>query len=248
LRPLERQELIEWWHDRQIVPGSEWNVTIDENLMNADIVLLLVTPDFMASDYVFEKEIDLALERNERGEARVIPIIVTPADWEWAPFGKLQALPRDAKPITTWSDRNQAWLDVVKGIRKAVQLLERFERPRGESGVREQEASSARQTQRPAESTPQTRRRGSSFRGLRRKRRKVSINVEQGDVFTYEADVLALKYAQAFYGVDRAVANRLIPEGLMLRNFYLEPGDFQIIPAAGHLAVNYITRVAPYRH
>src|SRR3712207_1824483 len=81
----------------------------------------------MGSDYVHENEIGQAVERHARGEARVIPIIVRPADWEWASFGKLQALPKDAKPITTWLNRDEAWLDVVRGVRKAVEelLLER---------------------------------------------------------------------------------------------------------------------------
>src|SRR5215208_5915228 len=127
LRGLEREGLIIWWHDRQIVPGWEWEEAIDKNLRTADIILLLVSRAFMASDYVYEQEIGKAVERHERGEARVIPVIVRPADWQWASFGKLQALPKDAKPITTWPDQDEAWLDVVRGIRKAVEelLLER---------------------------------------------------------------------------------------------------------------------------
>jgi tetratricopeptide (TPR) repeat protein len=130
LRGLEREGLIEWWHDRKIVPGWEWEEAIDKNLKTADIILLLVSRAFMASDYVYEQEIGKAVERHERGEARVIPIIVRPADWGWASFGKLQALPKDAKPITTWPDQDEAWLDVVRGVRKAVEelLLERQER------------------------------------------------------------------------------------------------------------------------
>jgi tetratricopeptide (TPR) repeat protein len=130
LRGLERQGLIEWWHDREISPGWEWEEAIDKNLRTADILLLLVTPAFVASDYVYEKEIGKAVERHDRGEARVIPIIVRPADWEWPPLNKLQALPRDAKPITTWLNRDEAWLDVVRGVRKAVEELwvERRER------------------------------------------------------------------------------------------------------------------------
>jgi peptide/nickel transport system substrate-binding protein len=130
LRSLERQGLIEWWHDREISPGWEWEEAIDKNLRTADVILLLVTPDFMNSDYVFEREIDRAIERHERGEARVVPIIVRPALWKWAPFGRLQALPKDETPITTWPNRDQAWLDVAEGIQKAVEelLVERRER------------------------------------------------------------------------------------------------------------------------
>jgi tetratricopeptide (TPR) repeat protein len=123
LRGLERQRLIKWWHDRQIIPGWEWEETIDKNLRTADVVLLLVTQAFMASDYVFEKEIDRAIERHEEGEARVIPIIVRPALWKGTALDRLQALPKDAKPITTWLNRDEAWLDVAEGIQKLVEEL-----------------------------------------------------------------------------------------------------------------------------
>jgi cold shock CspA family protein len=130
LRPLERQGLIEWWHDREISPGWEWEEAIDKHLRTADIVLLLVSPTFMGSEYVYEKEIRVAVEKHERGEARVIPIIVRPADWEWPPLNKLQAIPKDAKPITTWRNQDEAWLDVVRGIRRASEefATERQER------------------------------------------------------------------------------------------------------------------------
>jgi uncharacterized protein YjbI with pentapeptide repeats len=123
LRGFEWRGLIEWWHDREITPGWEWEEAIDENLRMAEIIILLVTPDFMGSRYVYEQEIGKAVERHERGEARVIPIIVRPAYWKWVNFGRLQALPKDAKPITTWPNRDEAWLDVVEGIQKAVEEL-----------------------------------------------------------------------------------------------------------------------------
>jgi uncharacterized membrane protein HdeD (DUF308 family) len=125
LSGLELQELIEWWHDRKILPSSEWEDDIDRHLRSAEIILLLVTPDFMASEYVQKKEIGRAMERHVSGEARLIPIIVRPADWKWALFGKLQVLPKDATPITTWDNRDVAWLDVVIGIRKVVEELTR---------------------------------------------------------------------------------------------------------------------------
>jgi tetratricopeptide (TPR) repeat protein len=137
LRPLERQGLIEWWHDRKIVPGWEWEEDIDKHLRTADVILLLVSRAFMASDYVYEKEIGVAVERHERGDARVIPIILRPAYWVWASFGKLQALPKDAKPITSWPDPDDAWLDVVKGVRRAVGELFR---ERHEQAARDQYA------------------------------------------------------------------------------------------------------------
>jgi hypothetical protein len=99
LRPLERQGLIEWWHDREIIPGQEWREAIDENLQAADIILLLISPDFMASDFAYEEEMQRAITRHERGEASVIPIIVRRTDLEGAPFKHLQSLPKDLRPI-----------------------------------------------------------------------------------------------------------------------------------------------------
>lgn len=123
LRGLERQGLVEWWQDWEISPGWEWEEAIHKNLRTADIILFLVTPDFTAGwDYAFEKEIDKAVERHERGEARVIPIIFRPNSyWEYTSLGKLQALPKDAKPITIWPNQDEAWFDVVDGIQKALE-------------------------------------------------------------------------------------------------------------------------------
>jgi len=130
LSGLKRQGLIEWWHDREIVPGWEWEEAIDKRLRTADIILLLVTSDFLGSDYVYEKEIRTAIERYERHEALVIAIIVRPALWQDTPLNKFQLLPKDAKPITRWPDRDEAWLNVTEGIQKAVEelLVERQEK------------------------------------------------------------------------------------------------------------------------
>mgnify|MGYP003390254230 CR=1 FL=1 len=117
---LKRQGLISDWHDRQIKPGDEWMKAIDENLQNADIILLLVSIDFIASDYCYDKEMKLAIKRHEQGHALVIPIILKPVKWHDAPFGRLQALPKDGKPITTWRNRDLAWVNVVDGISKMV--------------------------------------------------------------------------------------------------------------------------------
>ncbi len=87
------------------------------------IILLLVSQDFLASDYCYEKEMKRALERHEAGEARVIPIILRPTHLEVTPFSKLQALPTEAKPITLWPDRDEAFVDVVRGIQKVIDRL-----------------------------------------------------------------------------------------------------------------------------
>ncbi|CAN5906184.1 hypothetical protein BH20PSE1_BH20PSE1_14280 [soil metagenome] len=125
---LRRQGLIHQWHDRRIGAGQEWAGAIDVNLESAQIILLLVSADFIASDYCYEKEMARAIERHEAGEARVIPVILRAVDWKDAPFAKLQALPKDGKPVTAWADRDAAWLDVAQGIRKAVEAVARAER------------------------------------------------------------------------------------------------------------------------
>jgi hypothetical protein len=89
LRALKRQGIIDVWYDREISAGSEWEREIDTHLNTAQIILLLVSPDFMDSDYCYSIEMERAMERHERGEARVIPIILRPIHWQGAPFGKL---------------------------------------------------------------------------------------------------------------------------------------------------------------
>ncbi len=123
LKALEREGLITVKADIDISPGAEWETNIIHHLEVADIVLLLISPDFIASDYCFNEEMQRALIRHEQGTARVVPVIVRPASWLKMPFGKLQALPKDAAPISTWQDRDTAFLNVAKGIRTVVREL-----------------------------------------------------------------------------------------------------------------------------
>ncbi len=117
LRPLEREGVIQRWHDRRLTAGTEFGDEIDVLLNRAGIILLLVSPDFIASEYCWSKEMKRAMERHEAGEARVVPVILRPVDWHNTPFGKLLALPKDGKAVTSWTDRDTALLDVAKGIR-----------------------------------------------------------------------------------------------------------------------------------
>ena len=123
LKLLQRQGVILPWHDRKISAGTEWAGQIDRNLESADIILLLVSADFIASDYCYDLEMKRALERHEAGNARAIPVILRDVDWQSAAFAKLQALPKDGKAVTLWPDRDSAWKDVALGIRKAVEEL-----------------------------------------------------------------------------------------------------------------------------
>ena len=98
---LRRQGLIADWYDRQILAGEEWARDIDEHLEMASLILLLISPDFLASDYCYGTEMQRALERQRRGEAVVIPLLLRPVDWDAAPFAHLQYLPRDGKAISS---------------------------------------------------------------------------------------------------------------------------------------------------
>jgi len=124
LANLKRQGKIRAWQDRDIEAGAEWDAEIQQQLEAAEVILLLITPRFLASDYCFDLEMQRAVERHNEGTARVIPIIVKSCDWQGTPFSKLQVVPKDAKPITKWDDPDEAFLNVVQGIRRAVESLQ----------------------------------------------------------------------------------------------------------------------------
>lgn len=130
LTMLKRQGVIATWHDRRIGAGQEFGKEISQHLEEAGIILLLVSPYFLASDYCYDMEMKRALERHERGEARVIPVILRPCDWHSAPFGKLLAVPKDGKPVTKYADQHDAFLEIVQAIRKvAEQFVKSAEAP-----------------------------------------------------------------------------------------------------------------------
>ena len=125
---LKRRYQLTNWHDREILPGEEWEQAIDENLNTAHLILLLISPDFMASDYCFGKEMRRALERHKEGTCRVIPIILRPTYWGDAPFSSIQLLPTNAKPITSWPNPDEAFQDVVTEISHTIKDLLKEER------------------------------------------------------------------------------------------------------------------------
>lgn len=123
LSSMRREGLVSHWHDRKLLPGDDWKDKIDDNLLNAQIILLLVSSKFISSDYCFEIEMEKALEKHSVGEAVVIPIILRPCDWKKSPFGKIQGLPKDGKPVTIWDDHDSAYLNIVEGIRAKINQL-----------------------------------------------------------------------------------------------------------------------------
>jgi hypothetical protein len=126
LKILEYQKLISGWHDRKILPGEEWDGQINSNLATADIILLLISADFIASRYCWETEIQQAMQLHEAGQACVIPVILREANWTRAPFGKLQALPKNATAVTSSPNRDAAFKFVAEEIEKtATAILEK---------------------------------------------------------------------------------------------------------------------------
>lgn len=120
LSKLRRQGIISDWHFRKISPGKEWDGEIKSQLNSSDIILLLVSPDFIRSTYCNDIEVKRAMKRHRNKEAVVIPVILRPVEWEKFPFGKLQALPEGAKAITEWRSRDEAFKNIAEGIRQVV--------------------------------------------------------------------------------------------------------------------------------
>ncbi|WP_339440691.1 toll/interleukin-1 receptor domain-containing protein [Pseudomonas proteolytica] len=143
LSMLKRQGVIDTWHDRRIGAGQEIDSAIDNHINSDEIVLLLVSPDFIASDYCYNIEMTRAMERHSANEAIVIPVILRACDWHHAPFGKLLATPEDGKPVTLWPDRDVAFLQVAQAVRKAAERC------------RQDMTSPASQISRAAPATPQ---------------------------------------------------------------------------------------------
>lgn len=126
LKLLERQEVIKAWYDRDITAGGEWKSEIEKQLNSAQIILLLISSDFLNSDFCWSVELEMAMQRHKAKEARVIPILLREVDWHNAPFGSLQPLPQNKEPVTNWDNRDQAFTNIAKGIKKVVQELSRI--------------------------------------------------------------------------------------------------------------------------
>lgn len=117
---IRRQGIVREWHDRRVIPGQDWDTEIRARLNRARIILLLVSADFLASEYCFDMELVRAFERHRRGEAVVVPLILRPCDWTHTSLAQLQALPKDAHPVVSWSSRDDAWHNVNLGLRAVV--------------------------------------------------------------------------------------------------------------------------------
>ncbi len=121
---LKRQGVISSWHDRRITAGSAFDQIINSELESSQIILLLISANFLASDYCYEKELSRALEKHKNESAVVIPVILHPCDWHSAPFGQLRATPTDGKPVSTYANQHEAFSIIVKDVREVTTFIE----------------------------------------------------------------------------------------------------------------------------
>ncbi len=120
LSMLKRSGVIETWHDRRIIAGSELDSAISEQLEAAQIIMLLISSDFLASNYCYDIEMGRALEMHKEGKAVVVPIILRPCDWHASPFGGLMATPTDGLPVTKFPNQDEAFTNIVKEVRRVA--------------------------------------------------------------------------------------------------------------------------------
>jgi hypothetical protein len=142
---LKRQGIVRTWYDREIGAGEEIDSRVSAELEKADIILLLVSPYFLASDYCYEIEMQRAMERHREGTARVIPVILHPCDWQHAPFKGLKAVPDDGKPVSSFPNRHDAFLQITRAIREAATALRPEPQDRGTAPAPAKERSARAQ-------------------------------------------------------------------------------------------------------
>jgi len=122
LAQARRDSLISEWNDQEIKAGDNLDNHISEALLTSELFLALVSPDYIASNYCFEKEFQKAIKMQEEGKLTIVPIIVEPCEWQKTPFGKLKAIPKDGKPISEYTNQNNAFLNVVDELRRLLEV------------------------------------------------------------------------------------------------------------------------------
>lgn len=120
---LRRLAIVKTWHDRKLVPGRKWDSQIKEMIYSADIILLLLSADFFNSDYCYDEELSIALDRHERGDAIVVPILARPCQWKDTEIAAIHGLPKDMRAVSLWQDRDLAWNHVADGITKIAKHI-----------------------------------------------------------------------------------------------------------------------------
>ncbi len=123
LTPLRHERIVDFWYDRDLIAGDNWDEEISSQLEHADMVPVLISSDFVSSTYAYGKELRRALDLHERKQLRVVPVIARNCRWQNLPIGRLQALPESGRPITSWSDRDDAYVSVTLGVEEVARQL-----------------------------------------------------------------------------------------------------------------------------
>jgi len=142
LAGLKRNKKIEVWTDQEIVPSDKWKQKLKQELETADIMVFLLSPDFIASDFIYEEEVMKAIERRNKGEVVILPIIIRPCDFSSTPLTDFQALPRNAEPISTWENKDEAWMNVVDGLKRTIDVIGKEMQPSNNDNQSNDNASS----------------------------------------------------------------------------------------------------------
>jgi hypothetical protein len=126
LAPLRHEQILVDWHDRELLPGADWDPEISDRLESADIVVALISSDFVSSAYAYGRELHRALDLHDQGRLALVPVIARPCYWQPLPISRLQMLPDDAKPIMSWthpSERDESFVSVVRGVERVARGL-----------------------------------------------------------------------------------------------------------------------------
>ena len=177
--------LIQQWYDRKILAGGNLDLEISERLETFDLFLMLVSPDFLASDYCTQTEMGRILERNDAAEAIAVPIIVEPCDWKSTQLRHLKALPEDGKPVSVWPNPNSAYLDVAQELRRMLEASTEVSIVRSQEsipkGIPEQSRNSTYRVRQDFTSVERSKFRESAFLVIREYFRKSVKEIEQID-------------------------------------------------------------------
>ena len=146
LEPLRREGLVEVWHDRMINAGSPLDETIKTNLQSSQVVLLLISPDFIASEYCYDMELETALRMNNEGKTTVIPVIVRPCNWHSLAFGHLMATPTDGRAITKFKNVDEAYLEIEQAVRQVAKSLKEHQKIASNSSLNSSRPSNSATT------------------------------------------------------------------------------------------------------
>lgn len=231
LAVLEQQGLLETWNDRSIRAGADWREEIRHALERAKVAVLLVSAHSLTSRFILDSEVSRLLERRAAEGVHILPVIVRASTWKQVPWlAAMQVRPRDGKPLASFK-ADQRDREMVK---IAEEVLELVGKSTPTKVLSDEEPLAPKSSWR---SHPPVKR---PVVAQRRAERKVRVTVAVGDAVTFEADVLALKYAQALYGVDALVAERLSLEEEALRSTLSRPGKVTLIDTQGELGVGAV--------